>query len=186
MDGQDRLDFIRRAGANTWTIPILARMHHLRPTVGGTRTAMLLHQLGCSRSSLRAAMNVLIRDLMWVQRHPGYGHPLRPEFTLTAAGAEASRWAAGVHEVVAALGVEGAAYRKWSLPAIYALAEAEGELRFSQVQEALGEITPRALAAALKQLHAAGLVERTVEEGYPPVPLYRLTASGGRVAAAME
>ena len=36
-------------------------------------------------------------------------------------------------------------------------------------------MTGRALALALKDLAAAGLVERTVTEDYPPGTVYRLT-----------
>jgi DNA-binding HxlR family transcriptional regulator len=42
-------------------------------------------------------------------------------------------------------------------------------------------VTPRALALALKDLQAAGLVERRIEDAYPPRALYVATTQGRRL-----
>jgi DNA-binding HxlR family transcriptional regulator len=62
--------------------------------------------------------------------------------------------------------------KKWSMPAVLALAE--GECRYSELRKRLPEVTPRALTLALKDLGAAELVERRVTPDYPPATVYRL------------
>ena len=42
-------------------------------------------------------------------------------------------------------------------------------------------VTPRALALALKDLQAAELVERRIEDAYPPRALYLPTPQGRRL-----
>jgi DNA-binding HxlR family transcriptional regulator len=55
--------------------------------------------------------------------------------------------------------------------------------RFSELRAAL-PATPRALALALKDSHAEGLVTRRVLAGYPPSTPYEPTAAARRIAAA--
>ena len=45
----------------------------------------MLARLGLSRSMLTASLTQLI-EAGWLQRNPGHGHPLRPEYVLTDAG----------------------------------------------------------------------------------------------------
>jgi DNA-binding HxlR family transcriptional regulator len=68
--------------------------------------------------------------------------------------------------------------RKWSLPVLFAL---QRPSRFSELRDALPGVTGRALALALKDLHAAGLVERRIEDAYPPTALYVPTAFARRL-----
>jgi DNA-binding HxlR family transcriptional regulator len=42
-------------------------------------------------------------------------------------------------------------------------------------------VTPRALTLALKDLQAAGLVERRVEDAYPPRAVYSATPLGRKL-----
>ena len=44
-----------------------------------------MNRLGVGRESLRATLDAL-RELGLVQPTPGHGHPMRPEYLLTAAG----------------------------------------------------------------------------------------------------
>jgi len=109
-----------------------------------------------------------------VARNPGYGHPLRPEYVLTRSGEAAARRCArlldGVHEDVL--------LRKWSLPVLAAL---DRPARFSELRATLPGVTPRALALALKDLEAADLVERRIEDAYPPRAVYSATPPGRRL-----
>jgi DNA-binding HxlR family transcriptional regulator len=73
--------------------------------------------------------------------------------------------------------------RKWSVPV---LAELGRERRFSELAGALQGITARALAIALKDLEAAGLVRRDVRTTRPPSTLYSLTAAGERARRALD
>lgn len=75
------------------------------------------------------------------------------------------------------------ALRKWSLPVLLALRHAH---RFSELREELPGVTPRALALALKDLQAAGLVERRVDEAsYPPTVTYAATRAASPLQRAL-
>jgi DNA-binding HxlR family transcriptional regulator len=53
-----------------------------------------------------------------------------------------------------------------------------GWTRFSMLQQRLDSITPRALSLTLKQMMSVNLVQRRLEDGFPPHPLYSLTSRG--------
>jgi DNA-binding HxlR family transcriptional regulator len=61
-----------------------------------------------------------------------------------------------------------------------------GALRFSEFAEAIAGISPRMLSERLRDLEAAGLIERTVLPTSPPAVEYRLTARGRRLAPIVE
>jgi DNA-binding HxlR family transcriptional regulator len=107
-----------------------------------------------------------------VIRNPGYGHPLRPEYVLTASGRRVAPACAEVVDALARLDFADAGLKKWSIPVLLALAD---ERRFNDLREVLS-ISPRALTLALKELADAGLVERRVHTGFPPSTSYRATA----------
>jgi DNA-binding HxlR family transcriptional regulator len=72
-------------------------------------------------------------------------------------------------------GVEEVGLRRWSLPVLAALG---GGRRFSELKTLLPGVTSRSLALVLQELGAAGLVERRVEESFPPRTWYRPTRPG--------
>lgn len=74
--------------------------------------------------------------------------------------------------------------RRWQLSIIYAAMN--GALRFSEFAEAIGGISPRMLAERLRDLEAAGLVEREVLPTSPPTVEYRLTERGRMLAPIVE
>ena len=78
-------------------------------------------------------------------------------------------------------GLEEVGLKKWSMPVVHALAE--GPLRFSELRDRLEGISPRALTLALKELEAAGVVERRVTDDYPPATSYRLAADAQPLAS---
>jgi len=162
-----------------WAVPVLAELRREH----GSRLVTLVNRLGVTRDSLRRTLNALVEDRL-VERNPGYGHPLRPEYVLTPAGATV---ADVCDRLLSALdGLEDVALRKWSMPVVQALAG--GPLRFSELRTALPSISARALTLALKDLQAAALVERTVTDDYPPATLYRLTDQArplARIVAAL-
>ncbi len=162
-----------------WAIPILAELHGS----GGCKFVTLVNRLGISRDSLRNTLRALI-EAGWARRNPGYGHPLRPEYTPTASGARLGPWCAQVGQSLKALRIESIGSRKWSLPIVYALAF--GKIRFSQIRAIWADLTPRSLAMALKDLQEAGVVERLVSDDYPPATYYKLTAKGKRLATSLQ
>jgi DNA-binding HxlR family transcriptional regulator len=74
--------------------------------------------------------------------------------------------------------------RRWQLSIIYAALA--GAIRFNEFAEAVSGISPRMLSERLRDLEAAGLVERTVIPSSPPTVEYRLTARGRRLAPLIE
>jgi len=123
---------------------------------------------------VRDALDVLIERGL-VMPNPGYGHPSRPEYVLTERGRSVAPAAAAI--VVSVGDVADVAFKKWSLPVLAAL---EDERRYAELLHTVGA-TPRSLSLALKDLAAAGLVERRVHDGYPPSTTYLATARGRAV-----
>src|SRR6202167_6199926 len=74
--------------------------------------------------------------------------------------------------------------RRWQLSIIYAALT--GALRFSECADAVDGISPRMLSERLRDLEAAGLVERAVIPSSPPTVEYRLTTGGRRLAPPIE
>jgi len=147
-----------------WAAPALALLDER----GGARFVELQRKLGVTRDSLRRALDALV-ELGYVRRNEGYGHPLRPEYLITAPGHDASPLAARVSRSRA----RETLLRKWSVPV---LAELEEPRRFSELRAALPGVTPRALALALQELESVGLVRREVLPTRPPSTVYRSTA----------
>lgn len=74
--------------------------------------------------------------------------------------------------------------RKWAIVIIGALGN-RPRLRFGELQEALPGIGERTLSDRLKELAAAGLVERRVYGEIPPRTEYHLTGEGERLRDAL-
>src|SRR3954451_13536929 len=73
-----------------WAAPALALLGQR----GGARFVELQRRLDVGRESLRRALDALIAGGL-ARRNEGYGHPLRPEYVLTARGRNAAPVAAG-------------------------------------------------------------------------------------------
>ncbi len=74
--------------------------------------------------------------------------------------------------------------RRWQLSILYAALT--GALRFNEFADAVAGISPRMLSERLRELEAAGLVERTVIPSSPPTVEYRLTERGRRLEPLIE
>jgi DNA-binding HxlR family transcriptional regulator len=151
-----------------WSLPILAQLYLER----GAKFVTLAHRLGVSRDSLRRTLAALIEHGL-LKRNPGYGHPMRPEYVLTPAGARLAPWCHRLVRALRALRLEPSVLRKWSLPVLAVLYA--GRARFSDLKSALPGITPRALTLTLKDMETAGLIQRRVLSEYPPATCYQLT-----------
>jgi DNA-binding HxlR family transcriptional regulator len=149
-----------------WALPILAKL----AATGGSRFVPLANQIGLSRDALRQTLDALI-DAGLVMRNPGYGHPTRPEYILTDKGRRVAPSCARVLRELGDAGIEDVVLKKWSMPILLALGR---ESRYAELRRTVGA-TPRALTLALKELIARGLVERRVQEGFPPSTTYLLT-----------
>jgi DNA-binding HxlR family transcriptional regulator len=156
-----------------WAVPILAELER---SGGGSRFVVLAGRLGLSRESLRQTLSALI-DAELVMRNPGYGHPLRPEYVLTARGRRLAPKCIRLLDALEREGLVDVGLKKWSVPVLVALA---GERRFGELRDEL-QASPRALTLALKELGDAGLVERRVHADFPPSTSYRLTPRARRL-----
>ena len=74
--------------------------------------------------------------------------------------------------------------RRWQLSILYAALT--GALRFNEFADAVAGISPRMLSERLRDLEAAGLVQRNVIPSSPPTVEYRLTIKGRRLAPIIE
>ena len=155
-----------------WTVPIIAELH----ASDGSKFVTLVNRLKLSKDSLSRTLEVLIEQ-GWVMRNPGYGHPLRPEYLLTPTGMLLGDACLRLVKRLREQNLEDIALRKWSLPVVFALAQ--GTVRFSEILQVFPGITTRAVALALKDLQAAGLVEETA-------PGYSLSATGQELRPYLE
>lgn len=153
-----------------WSPAILAELHRQR----GSRFVTLANRVGLSRESLRRTLASLLASGL-VERNPGYGHPLRPEYRLTPIGAIVAPRCADLLSALETLGAEEIGLKKWSLPVLRALDEQDRPARFSELRAGLPGVTSRALALTLKDLSAAGLVDREVTGDFPPATRYHAT-----------
>ena len=124
-----------------WSLRILTAMHEGVPG----RQAMLLKETGAGRTAFAQSLAHLVA-LGLVERNPGHGHPLRPEFRLTAQG----HAMAGVAHRIDALGLGEPGRlllrRAWTVPV---LAVSHQPRFFSQIKGDLAGITDRALSQSL-------------------------------------
>jgi DNA-binding HxlR family transcriptional regulator len=74
--------------------------------------------------------------------------------------------------------------RRWTVSILYA--SHEGALRFNEFLRVLGRVPPATLASRLSELEQAGVLERRVLEGRPPLVEYRLTPRGLRLRALVR
>ena len=83
------------------------------------------------------------------------------------------------HEAVELIG------RRWT-GAIVAVLLDHGPLRFSEIAQAVPELSDRLLSERMKELEARGVVERHVEPGPPVRVTYELTAMGAELQPALS
>ena len=170
---------LRTLTAGRWLLPLMAHV----AAEHGSRFAVMLARLGLSRSALAASLAQL-QAAGWLERNPGHGHPLRPEYVLTRAGAPVAAFCLKVMATRERLGLEPGQLPRWSLPLVARLGR--DSARFSALRASLRPVTPRALSLTLKQMLAVDLVSRALADEFPPIAIYGLTGRGERLAEAMR
>ena len=73
--------------------------------------------------------------------------------------------------------------KRWSVSVVAVLVDHD-PVRFNQLREAVPGITPKLLSERLRELEAAGVVERRVTASVPVLVEYRMTATSVEVKAA--
>jgi DNA-binding HxlR family transcriptional regulator len=84
-----------------------------------------------------------------------------------------------LHEAVELVG------KRWT-GAIVAVLLAGGPMRFSEIAQAVPQLSDRLLSERMKELEARGVVERTVLPGSPARVEYALTQMGRELAPALD
>lgn len=115
---------------------------------------------------MKKTLNFLM-EAGWVEKNPGYGHPLRPEYILTEAGKPLGEACANL---VDGLAESSLLDGKWQLPALSLL---ENDASFGEIRSRLPGATDRAISLALKSLLANGAVRRKVTDDFPPQTRYQ-------------
>lgn len=160
--------------SRAWAVPILSSLH---AGVAG-RQAPLIAATGASRTAFAQSMDHLIK-IGLLERNPGYGHPLRPEFRLTQFGLKAAAIANKVQRVTS--DEDHDLLRKsWTLPVLTSL---QAPSHFNDIKRNLQTITDRALSQSLKSMEARNWVSRSVDEtARPPRSIYRAINTGGMIS----
>lgn len=160
--------------SKAWSVKILAALGN---GVAG-RQAPLIHAVGAGRTAFSASLAHLM-ELGFLERNPGHGHPLRPEFRLTDQGKKAAEVA---QKIVAAVPDEDAfsiLRRNWSLPI---LALTRQPARFSAIRASLPKITDRALSQSLLRLEDQEWLRRDIETSERmPFPTYVAVNTGAQI-----
>lgn len=160
--------------SRAWAVPILSSLH---AGVAG-RQAPLIAATGASRTAFAQSMDHLIK-IGLLERNPGYGHPLRPEFRLTQFGLKAAAIANKVQRVTS--DEDHDLLRKsWTLPVLTSL---QAPSHFNDIKRNLQTITDRALSQSLKSMEVRNWVSRSVDEtARPPRSIYRAINTGGMIS----
>ena len=169
------IDVLVNTTSRAWAIPVLASLH---AGIAG-RQAPLLAATGASRTAFAQSMDHLI-SIGLLERNPGHGHPLRPEFRLTELGVSAAALAS---KIQSATGDEDQDLlrRSWTLPVLTAIHRPR---RFNDIKRNLRTITDRAFSDSLKTMDIRSLVHRHVDDtALPPRPIYLAVNTGGLLSS---
>jgi len=156
--------------SRAWALPILSNLH---AGIAG-RQATLLAATGASRTAFTQSLDHLI-ELGLMERNPGYGHPLRPEFRLTQQGIAAAAIANKIQTLSAGEG-QDLLRKSWTLPVLTSL---HVPCHFNDIKRNLHTITDRALSQSLKSMESRSWVARSVDEtARPPRSIYSAINTG--------
>lgn len=160
--------------SKAWAMPILAKLDE---GVAG-RQAPLLAATGAGRTAFGHSLEHLI-SIGLLERNPGHGHPLRPEFRLTELGKSAAALA-GKIQCVSDDGDQDLLRRSWTLPVLTSLQKPQ---HFNHIKRSLVTITDRALSQSLKSMEARNWVSRNVDEmARPPRSIYSAANQGDAIS----
>jgi DNA-binding HxlR family transcriptional regulator len=160
--------------SRTWSITALALMAR---GVSG-RVSPLAAEAGCGRTAMSVSVEHLI-DLGLLERNPGHGHPLRPEFRLTLMGLHIAEWALELGSFAESESDKALMRSKWTLPLIDCLHQ---ERRYSDLRRELVPVTDRALSNCLSKLTEHRWVNRLVSvDTVPPMVRYHSFRVGQKV-----
>lgn len=160
--------------SRAWALTILSLLHEGVPG----RQALLLAKSGASRTAFAQSLRHLV-ELGMLERNPGHGHPLRPEYRLTGQGAKAAKLAHQIQQV-AKPEDQFLLRRAWTLPILTTLQKPG---HFNDIKRILPMITDRALSQSLKSMEDRAWVQRSVNDlARPPRSLYSAINTGKKLS----
>ncbi|AEV35166.1 cobaltochelatase [Pseudovibrio sp. FO-BEG1] len=147
------------------------------------RQAPLLAASGASRTSFAASLEHLV-ELGLLERNPGHGHPLRPEFRLTPKGVRAAEIASRIVNAVPNDNEFSLLRKSWTVPILALTATPQ---RFSSIRSDLATITDRALSASLVRLEEREWIRRDINTTQRvPFPTYCAANTGIQINRAID
>jgi len=172
------INLLVKITSRAWSLNILELLHN---GIAG-RQATLLAATKAGRTAFTQSLNHLI-GLGLLERNPGHGHPLRPEYRLTAEGIRAAAIANSIKKAVPQPSEQILLRRAWTVPV---LAVSHQPRYFSDFKNELVSITDRALSHSLNQLHTQNWLQRNIDvEARPPRPRYQATNTGALISEAV-
>jgi DNA-binding HxlR family transcriptional regulator len=173
------INFLVKITSRAWSLTILALLDAGTPG----RQAPLLTASGASRTAFAQSLQHLIA-LGLVERNPGHGNPLRPEFRLTPQGTTIAAVASKITSSNLSNEDSRLLRRNWTLPI---LAVSQSPRFFSEIKLDIGTITDRALSQSLQQLHSSQWLSRDIDPLMrPPRPRYSVTNRGKTISTALN
>ncbi len=165
--------------SKAWALKILALMDAGIPG----RQAPLVAETTASRTAFAASLTHLMK-LGLLEKNPGHGHPLRPEFRLTASGKIAAAMASRILHTAPDAQAFAILKRSWTLPV---LAVTSAPRRFSSIRSEIGAITDRALSLSLVTLEKQHWLRREIDVSErTPFPTYRAVNIGRKINRAID
>ena len=170
------INLIVKVTARAWALPILDRLHRGVPG----RQAALLTATGAGRTAFLQSLDHLLM-IGLLERNPGYGHPLRPEFRLTPVGEAVAKLASEIMDIVTT-DEQDLLRRSWTLPVLTML---RTQRQFGDIKRSLPAISDRALSQSLRCMEQRTWIHRRVDEtARPPKPLYCAINNGAMISSA--
>lgn len=164
--------------SRAWSLNILALLHAGTPG----RQSALLSETGAGRTAFTQSLGHLL-DLGLVERNPGHGHPLRPEYRLSSNGTDVAIIADNIKRATPQAS-STLLRRAWTIPVLVASREPR---YFNEIKSELATITDRALSVSLKQLEEQHWLERSINmEIRHPRPVYQVVNAGARICQAVS
>lgn len=165
--------------SRAWSLNILALLHEGVPG----RQAPLLAQTQAGRTAFASSLEHLLQ-LGLLEKNPGHGHPLRPEFRLTTRGTACAETASKIVNAVPDDSEFALLRRSWTVPV---LALTHTPQRFSTIKATLTTITDRALSTSLQHLEAREWLQRDIDTSERmPHPTYLAVNRGFQINQAID
>lgn len=165
--------------SRTWSLEILAMIHSGVPG----RQAPLLSSIGANRTAFTKSLVHLV-NLGLLERNPGHGHPLRPEYRLTFEGAKVAKVASNIVDIVPSNEEFVLLRRTWTIPVLTVV---QTPRRFTEIKSELFSITDRALSKSLDQLQELKWLQREIDlEVRPPRPSYQAVNAGFKICQTIN